>query len=890
MHENITERKLTENALLETEHLYRSLANGVSTLIWKSGTDKLCNYFNEPWLRFTGRTLEQEMGNGWTEGVHPDDLERCLQIYVSAFDCRQPFSMDYRLRHADGSYHWISDDGTPSYNLQGDFIGYIGACNDITARKHVEQALIRESEKNLALLRNASDGITIMNTDGNIIEVSDSFCNMLGYPRDELIGMNVTQWDCGFENNDQLMAAFHAQFKSKTHLLFETRHRRKDGSIYDVEISGYPIELGGEQFIFNSSRDITARKQSVDLLNKSIQALRLSEEQMAVSQRISGTGSWLYDIATNGIQASARSLAMFAFPPTEHYLLNDFLSCIQDRERVAQILANAISEDRDYDDEFVMNPADGSPAKIIHSMGKIQKDAQGNPIKIFGFIQDITERKQTEIILRNAKEAAEIANLAKSRFLATMSHEIRTPMNGILGLAQTLLMPNLTDSERQDYVKTILNSGKMLLMLLNDILDIAKVEAGKTKLKFTPLEPNKIVQEIKKLFKESAKFKSLSIKVDCSESSNQYYFGDPYRLRQMLANLVGNAIKFTIQGEIHISVCELKRNEKTATLEFAISDTGIGIVKDVQRILFNPFSQGDSSITRQHDGTGLGLSIVRNFAYLMGGEVGCDSTLGQGSRFWFTIRADLVTAIEHRIENVHLIKRLSNQTDLTVIPAKLSGRVLVVEDNLINCKVIEALLRQFGVTVTLVKNGQQALDAIMEGNLADLILMNLHMPVMDGYTATERIRHWEKENNQPRRPIIALTSDAFDEDKQHCLTTGMDDFLSKPIIIDTLKAVLSRWLNMELVTLPIPEKKSVDVPRVISIISELIPLLVKNKFDAIRHFNVLQEALEGTTVAVEITEVGRLVKEFKFSRALERLHQIITAQGWESRYLSITPP
>ncbi len=252
--------------LAESESRFRTMADSAPVLIWISGQDKLCFWFNKVWLEFTGRTMEQEMGNGWAQGVHPEDFDRCLSTYVSAFDARQGFEMEYRLRRFDGEYRWLVDSGVPRFDEQGIFAGYIGSCIDITQRKWTEQGLIRESEKNLAFLHNASDGITIMDGNANIVEVSDSFCTMLGYSRDELMGMNVSQWDCGFGSQEDMMAAFRQQFTHPTRALFQSRHRRKDGSVYDAEISGYPIQWGGTMVLFNSTRDITQRKRDEERL------------------------------------------------------------------------------------------------------------------------------------------------------------------------------------------------------------------------------------------------------------------------------------------------------------------------------------------------------------------------------------------------------------------------------------------------------------------------------------------------------------------------------------------------------------------------------------------------------------------------------------------------
>jgi len=412
----------------------------------------------------------------------------------------------------------------------------------------------------------------------------------------------------------------------------------------------------------------------------------------------------------------------------------------------------------------------------------------------FGLDRSLTtlDRTRRELVVAKdqadlAREAAESANLAKGRFLTTMSHEIRTPMNGILGMAQLLLTPDLTDSERQDYARTILTSGQTLMALLNDILDLSKIEAGKFQMEATVFSPEQLIREAHSLFAGTAKNKGLQFAFTWNGPSHQRYRSDAHRLRQMIGNLVGNAIKFTAQGNVRIEAREVERDERGAVLEFAVADTGIGIAAEQQLLLFQPFTQADSSTTRQFGGTGLGLSIVHTLAKMLGGDTGVESVPGQGSRFWFRIHAEPVRSDTDSRQTDRLTK--------AKVATRLSGRVLVVEDNPTNQKVIAALLHNLGLGTAIVGNGQQAVDAIEGGDAADVILMDLQMPVMDGYAATEQIRQWEAKSGSPPRPIIALTADAFDETRKQCLNSGMNDFLAKPIAVDALVKVLGRWLK-----------------------------------------------------------------------------------------------
>jgi signal transduction histidine kinase/CheY-like chemotaxis protein len=412
-------------------------------------------------------------------------------------------------------------------------------------------------------------------------------------------------------------------------------------------------------------------------------------------------------------------------------------------------------------------------------------------------VRNLRRREADMVEMAKLKKEAEAANLAKSNFLATMSHEIRTPMNGVLGMAQLLLMPDLTERDRNEYVRTILNSGQTLLALLNDILDLSKVEAGKLELKRGAFDPSQITDEITALFSEPARSKGIELSTAWRGPVRQRYWSDPIRLRQMLSNLVSNAIKFTDRGSVRVEVAEVQRDGNEAVLEFSVADTGIGVAIDKQSLLFKPFSQADSSTTREYGGTGLGLSIVRNLAKLMGGDVGIDSEAGKGSRFHFRVRVNIVQVGE---ESRHG-RRATGTVRNTAAPAQWSGRVLVAEDNPTNRKVIEAVLRKLGIKAEVVENGQGAVDALTPGMRPDLVLMDLQMPVMDGLAATKRIRETELDQKLSRLPIIALTAGAFDDDRQNCLDSGMDDFLTKPIELKDLLSILSRWM---------PEKKTLD--------------------------------------------------------------------------------
>ena len=413
------------------------------------------------------------------------------------------------------------------------------------------------------------------------------------------------------------------------------------------------------------------------------------------------------------------------------------------------------------------------------------------------------ELRRHNVALKEQVEKAEAASLAKSQFLANMSHEIRTPMNGVLGMAELLSQTQLTDKQRK-YVETIGSSGKTLLNVINDILDLSKIEAGKLELVYSDFNLREMIEEATDLLREQAHDKGLHLGWSMGREIPPIVHGDPYRLRQILTNLVSNAVKFTEKGDVTVRVDTAEEDQDALTVRFEVSDTGIGIDFDAQKHIFDSFSQADSSKTRRYGGTGLGLAIARQLTHMMGGEIGVKSTPGVGSTFWFTARlekSDGRNITPHKslrhAQSAEIKGGREGEVTYGDMPA-FSGNVLIAEDNPVNREVALEMLRSVGCEAEAVCNGREAVEILATGSF-NLVFMDCQMPEMDGYEATRILR--ERERLQcgsggecSRLPVIAMTAQAMESDREQCLRAGMDDYMSKPFTSEQLHVVLGKWL------------------------------------------------------------------------------------------------
>jgi two-component system, sensor histidine kinase and response regulator len=844
------ERSRAEEALRESEHRWRSLTETLPQLVWSALPDGACDYFSTQWTQHTGIPESDLLGWSWLQTLHPDDREPTRRFWLDSVAGRRPYDVEYRVRRQDGVYRWFKTRGVPIRDGDGNIAKWFGTCTDITDLRETEEALRESEERFRGTFENAAVGVAHTDATGRFLRVNEKFAAIIGYSREELLQKtfhDITHPDdlaASIEQFTMLMRGETPDFG------LEKRYLRKDGSVVWVElfVSLQRTAAGDPGYAIAIIRDISERKELEGELRraKEVEAerARLAELGRDVGIALS-QGETLPELLQPCAEAMVRYLdAAFArvwwLPPGSDVLqLEASAGMYTHRDgphsriplgqlkigRIAQerrpVLTNLVQGDpginnQEWARREGMVAFAGFPLVVKDRLLGVLAMFSRNPLSeavlqtlesVAGLIALGMERKQQQLELQRAKDAAEGANRAKDEFLANVSHEIRTPMNAILGMTELALDTPMTEDQRQ-CLKTVKSAADNLLSIINDLLDFAKIEAGKLDLDPAGFSLRTALGDTLRALAVRAHRKGLELVCQVQPDVPDALIGDAGRLRQVLLNLVGNAIKFTDEGEVVVRVGSIREDKETGrqgerekeeangsvslssfpvSLSFEVRDTGIGISQDRQEKIFRAFEQEDTSTTRKYGGTGLGLTIAARLVALMGGKITVDSEPGRGSTFAFTAQFG---------KQPH---SAAGAGDPRRAPPVLLHNlpVLIVDDNATNRRILEEWLRGWQMKSVAVGDGLAAMDALWHGTACgrpySLVLLDARMPDVDGLALATQIRQ-RAELSATR--IILLTSGDRPGDPARFRKLRVNAHLLKPVqqdeLLETIYHVMCR--------------------------------------------------------------------------------------------------
>jgi PAS domain S-box-containing protein len=774
-------KMLEHNLRVEQENLRLAFNNAAIGMALVSPHEGRYIKVNPRLCEMVGYTSEELMTKQVIEITHPEDRPRdhSLIRQLSAGEA-QRIDIEKRYLHKDGHVVWVNVFSTCAYDTDNQLMYFVSQTLDITQRKRMEHALKASEEKFKTAFENAAFGIMVVTTTGIILEANRQLRDMLGYTIEEFRDLNYAT----LTHPDDLALDRAAYERMITHEVstcsLEKRFIHKSGKVVWASLAGSSMldEQGNLISFVAQISDLTEQKQVEQAYQQSEQKFRSAFQNAAIGMAIaSPAGRWL--------QVNPALCDILGYSEAE-LLSIDFQSVTHraDQEKgqfYLDLMATRTLETFQIEKRYIHKK--GSIIWVQLNVSAVY-DEQGQLMHQIAQIQDISERLLAENKLLKAKEQAETAAQAKADFLSTMSHEIRTPLNAVLGMSY-LLEETPLNADQRELLDTIQTGGKTLLSVINDILDFSKLESGKLEVDWHPVNIYNCVNEVLSLFRQKAEEKNLLLTSQIFPDVPVSIGSDYNRLRQILINLVGNAVKFTNQGSISITVKRGPAQDSDAEnqlieLLFEIQDSGCGIPTDKLGSIFEAFTQADASTTRQFGGTGLGLSISRKLAHMLGGAIEVESTPGQGSLFRFRFKCQPA----HNLMIPPSLQNTLNDGN----QANSAFRILVVEDNLINRTLMAQILSKLGYQAELVSNGPDALDILCCQSF-DLILMDIQMPGMDGIETTRQIR----QNFSSPPPIIAVTAYALPEDRERFLMSGLDDCLEKPISPASVSKLLQKW-------------------------------------------------------------------------------------------------
>jgi PAS domain S-box-containing protein len=821
-HQDVSHIKNSEQELLkaiasakESEEKYRAMYNN-APLSYQSLDENGCFIdINPMWLKTLGYERSEVIGKWYGDFLHPDYVEH-FRINFPAFKKRGYVSdVQFKLRRKDGPYIYVSFEGCIGYTPEGKFRQTYCVFKDITEQKALENALIRAKEKAEESEEKFRKSIefspipmAVANINGDLLFLNNQFIETFGYTKEELV--SIPKWfelvypDMEYRNSLITQWNRDAEFAIKNNIPTPAREcfvTCKNGDIKTIENTVFitnEISIGLFQ-------DVSERKQAEEKILKQNDYIKMILDNFPIG------------IATNEIDSmkvtymNRKFSEIYGWPEDDFPNIGDFFEKVFPDIEYRQHLQTKILADISSGDSERMN---WDNLKITTKTGG-QRIVYAHNIPLFSqnimvsTVQDITERKHAELLIQekseeiaaqneemaaqneellqtnqeliDAKLKAEESDRLKSAFLANMSHEIRTPMNGILGFADLLKAPELSGEEQQAYIKIIEKSGARMLNIINDIIDISKIEAGLMKLDSKESNINEQIEYIYTFFKPEAEAKKLKISFNNALPAKEAVVTtDREKLYAILTNLVKNAIKYTHNGSIEFGY-NLKTNNETNELEFYVKDTGIGIPKERHEAIFERFIQADISDKMAYQGAGLGLAISKAYVEMLGGKIRVESEEGKGSCFYFT----LPYKTDPFLENIEL-QLASSATNEKVKNLK----ILIAEDDEVSEMLIDSLVKSFGKEILKARTGVEAIEICYDNPDIDLIMMDILMPVMGGYEATRKIREFNK-----TVVIIAQTAYALSGDRENAIASGCNDYLSKPINKKELLALMQKYFG-----------------------------------------------------------------------------------------------
>jgi len=765
--------KESQKALIASEVKYRSLVNNLMEgliILDFNGNTLYTNPAVQRILGYPESGTNQFIGRNMAELLHPDSLKDAVKDLALVKE-GEASKVEYKILLHDGSTGWIEAKGT-KIDYEGQEADMV-ICHDITDQKLAKQMLLESEDKFSAIFHRSPVSMTLTSLDGGkYCDVNELFLKDTGYTREDVIG----------RTSEDLKLFIHPEDREK--LLNEVRKegkaygmpsiaRMKDGSQMDILISTSVIKVGGKKYLLSSILDITQQKKTGD-------ALKESELRLQKAQEIAHVGNWELDPGNKTMWASEESFRIYGLEYTSPVLPLDLIqSQVLPAYRAG--LNAAIKDLLDgidgYHVEFQIHRASDGEIRDVFSKAELLKDEKGRITKITGVIQDITNRKQAEKDLIKAKEKAEESDRLKSAFLANMSHEIRTPMNGIIGFSSLLNDQDTTAEDFEKFTRVINENCEQLLHIINDLIDISKIEAGQIDLINSEFDLNAMMDSILRTFLPKAAKKGLdfTLNIEPGEGAS-LVTADQTKLRQVLDNLVSNALKFTTSGYVKFGYFKTG-----GLLQFFVRDSGIGIEPTHKELVFDRFRQLDESISLNLGGNGLGLSITRGYVQAMGGHIWLESEPGKGSSFFFTIPLNSVKA---KSESPVPVK-------IPVHKTQVNPTVLVVEDQPENYEFLEVLLSRNAVRLLHAWNGKEALELFSRHPEINMVMLDIKLPDISGYEVAKKMKA-----GKPNIPVIAQTAYAMSDDREKSFKAGCDDYISKPMRKDDLLRIVGKYLTL----------------------------------------------------------------------------------------------